>query len=91
MVLPILEQGEIYIRFGEGGSLPLAATARYGLEPPDPQAPGGAPEGPTMIDLRRPGYLRRKPLTRRLHLLAGPRGIDLLGDIRLILGLRSFR
>jgi hypothetical protein len=91
VVLPILEQSEIYIRLGGGGSLPLAAATRYGLEPPDPQAPGGALEGPALNDLRRPGYLRRKPLTRRLQLLAGPRGIDLFGDIRLILGLRSFR
>jgi hypothetical protein len=62
MVLPILEQGEIYIRFGEGGSLPLLAAPRYGLEPVDPQAPGGAPEGPTLNDLRR---LIREELARQ--------------------------
>ena len=50
IVLPILEQGEIYIRFGAPGSTPLVTTLR-----PQGQAadPGAEPTGPTLEDLRR--------------------------------------
>ena len=53
IILPVLERGEIYIRFGEPGSIPLVTSLR-----PQPAAapgaePGAEPAGPTLEDLRR--------------------------------------
>ena len=53
IILPVLERGEIYIRFGEPGSVPLVTTLR-----PQPATvpgvdPGTVPVGPTLQDLRR--------------------------------------
>lgn len=58
IILPVLERGEIYIRFGEPGSVPLVtALRRQGEAAPAGAAPAGVPPvqetGPTLDDLRK--------------------------------------
>lgn len=53
IVLPILERGEIYIRFGEPGSVPLVTTLRPQGEAAPPAAPAVGQAAPTLEDLRR--------------------------------------
>lgn len=53
IILPVLERGEIYIRFGEPGSIPLVTSLRPQTAAPQGAEPGAEPAGPTLDDLRR--------------------------------------
>ena len=53
IILPVLERGEIYIRFGEPGSVPLVTSLRPQAAAAPGAEPVAAPAGPTLEDLRR--------------------------------------
>ncbi|MBT8395435.1 MAG: hypothetical protein KJN92_00655 [Gemmatimonadetes bacterium] len=52
IVLPVLEKGEIYIRFGEPGSRPLITTVRAETEGPPATVETMVQTGPTLEEIR---------------------------------------